>query len=78
MCAALACAISNWIQDVTGIDDGRGRARRTVARMRRELSISRPGSPAPTGPQNLQPPPDQGRLTIVLIKLQTLPTTRAG
>src|SRR5664279_3770009 len=35
--ALLACAISNWIQEITGIDDGRGRARRTLARMRREL-----------------------------------------
>src|SRR5664279_5664088 len=35
--ALLACAISNWIQEITGIDDGRGRARRTLARIRREL-----------------------------------------
>ena len=76
--ALLACAISNWIQEITGIDDGRGRLRRTVARMRRELfnipaRITRTNR-APT----LQTPPDPGLLTFVLTRLQTLPTTRAG
>ena len=76
--ALLACAISNWIQEITGIDDGRGRARRTVARMRRELfhipaRVTRTNR-APT----LRPPPEDGLLTVVLTKLQNLPTTRAG
>src|SRR5664279_3905247 len=76
--ALLACAISNWIQEITGIDDGRGRLRRTVARMRRELfnipaRITRTNR-APT----LRPPPEDGLLTVVLTKLQNLPTTRAG
>ena len=76
--ALLACAISNWIQEITGIDDGRGRLRRTVARMRRELfnipaRITRTNR-APT----LQTPPDPGLLTFVLTRLQNLPTTRAG
>ena len=76
--ALLACAISNWIQEITGIDDGHGRARRTVARMRRELfnipaRITR-SNRAPT----LQPPPDAGLLTVVLTRLQNLPTIRAG
>jgi hypothetical protein len=76
--ALLACAISNWIQEITGIDDRRGRARRTVARMRRELfnipaRVTRTNR-APT----LQPPPDAGLLTVVLTRLQTLPTIRAG
>jgi hypothetical protein len=76
--ALLACAISNWIQEIAGIDDGRGRARRTVARMRRELfdipaRITRTNR-APT----LQPPPDPGLLTVLLTSLQTLPTIRTG
>ena len=76
--ALLACAISNWTQEITGIDDGRGRARRTVARMRRELfhipaRVTRTNR-APT----LRPPPEDGLLTVVLTKLQNLPTTRAG
>ncbi|MCY0905463.1 hypothetical protein [Arthrobacter sp. H14-L1] len=37
----LGCAISAWIQEITGLDygsgRGRGRGRRTVARFRREL-----------------------------------------
>ena len=45
--AILACAISNWLQEITGIDDGRGRARRTLARIRRELINIPPGSPDP-------------------------------
>jgi len=76
--ALLACAISNWIQEITGIDDGRGRERRTVARMRRELfnipaRVTR-SNRAPT----LRPPPQDGLLTVALTTLQDLPTTRAG
>ena len=76
--ALIACAISNWIQEITGIDDGRGRLRRTVARMRRELfnipaRITRTNR-APT----LHTPPDPGLLTFVLTRLQNLPTTRTG
>jgi hypothetical protein len=76
--ALLACAISNWIQEITGIDDGRGRKRRTVARMRRELfnipaRVTR-SNRAPT----LLPPHYDGLLTVVLTTLQNLPTTRTG
>ena len=76
--ALLACAISTWIQEITGIDDGRGRERRTVARMRRELfnipaRVTR-SNRAPT----LRPPPHDGLLTVVVTTLQNLPTTRAG
>lgn len=76
--ALLACAISNWIQEITGIDDGRGRLRRTVARMRRDLfnipaRVTRTNR-APT----LRTPPDPGLLTVVLTRLQNLPTTRTG
>ena len=76
--ALLACAISNWIQEITGIDDGRGRARRTLARMRRELF----NIPARVTHINraltLRPPPDAGLLPVVLPRLQDLPTIRAA
>ena len=76
--ALLACAISNWIQELTGIDDGKGRERRTVARMRRELfnipaRVMRTDR-APT----LRPPPRDGLLRVVLTALQLLPAIRAG
>jgi len=35
--ALLAGAISGWIQELAGLDNGRGRKRRAVARLRREL-----------------------------------------
>ncbi len=76
--ALLACAISNWIQEITGIDDRRGRARRTVARMRREL-FNIPARVTHTNrARTLRPPPDAGLLTVVLPRLQHLPTIRAG
>jgi hypothetical protein len=76
--ALLACAISNWIQEITGIDDGRGRARRTLARMRREL-FNIPARVTHTNRAlTLRPPPDAGLLTVVLPRLQDLPTIRAA
>jgi hypothetical protein len=76
--ALLGCAISNWIQELTGIDDGQGRERRTVGRMRRELfnipaRVIRTNR-APT----LRPGPRDGLLRAVLTALQKLPTIRAG
>lgn len=35
--ALLVCALSAWIQELTGIDRGNGRGRRTITRLRREL-----------------------------------------
>jgi hypothetical protein len=35
--ALLACALSAWLQEITGIDHGNGRGRRTIAGLRREL-----------------------------------------
>ena len=55
--ALLACAISNWIQEITGIDDGRGRARRTLARMRRELFNIPARVTRTTRALTLRPPP---------------------
>src|SRR5664279_1338440 len=76
--ALLACAISNWIQEITGIDDGRGRVRRTLARMRREL-FNIPARVTHTNrARTLRPPPDAALLPVVLPRLQHLPTTRAG
>ena len=76
--ALLACAISNWIQEITGIDDGRGRARRTLTRMRREL-FNIPARVTHTNRAlTLRPPPEDGLLTVVLTNLQNLATTRAG
>jgi Transposase DDE domain group 1 len=76
--ALLASAISNWIQEITGIDDGRGRARRTLARMRREL-FNIPARVTHTNRAlTLRPPPDAGLLPVVLPRLQDLPTIRAA
>jgi Transposase DDE domain group 1 len=35
--ALLATALSAWLQELTGIDRGNGRGRRTIVRLRREL-----------------------------------------
>jgi hypothetical protein len=44
--ALLATAISAWIQELSGIDRGNGRGRRTIARLRRELiNVPRQGHP---------------------------------
>ncbi len=69
----LGCAISAWIQEITGIDRGNGRGRRTVARLRRELiripaRITRRG-----GSIFLRPPPGADLLATVLPRLQQLP-----
>ena len=74
--ALLACAISTWIQELAGLDNGRGRMRRTVARLRREL-INIPARIIRTNrAQTLRPPPRPGLLIRVLNRLQTLPTIR--
>ena len=78
--ALLACAISNWIQEITGIDDGRGRARRTLARIRREL-INIPARLTRSARRFILRPPPGTRarlLNHVLTTLQALPTIRAG
>src|SRR5664280_69701 len=78
--ALLACAISNWIQEITGIDDGRGRARRTLARIRREL-INIPARLTRSARRFVLRPPPGTRARLlehVLTTLQALPTIRAG
>jgi hypothetical protein len=76
--ALIACAISNWIQEITGIDDGRGRARRTVSRMRRELFNIPARITRTNRAPSLQPPPDPELLIVVLTRLQNLPTSHSG
>ena len=74
----LACAVSSWIQELAGVDNGRGRKRRTVARLRREL-INIPARITRTNRAlTLRPPSEPGLLVRVLTALQALPTTRAG
>ena len=76
--ALLACAISTWIQELAGLDNGRGRKRRTVTRMRREL-INIPARVVRTNRAlTLRPPPEAGLLVTVLTALQAIPAARAG
>jgi hypothetical protein len=73
--ALLACAMSAWLQEITGIDRGNGRGRRTITRLRRELinipaRVIHPGRTTvlrlPPGPHRL--------LATVLTRLQALPS----
>lgn len=78
--ALIACAISNWIQEITAIDDGHGRLRRSVQRLRRELINIPARLTRPARRLTLRSPPG-GRatlLTLVLGRLQELPTARTG
>jgi len=76
--ALLACAISTWIQELAGLDNGRGRRRRTVARLRREL-INIPARVVRTNRAlTLRPPPQPGLLLKVLKALQAIPAARTG
>ncbi len=77
--ALLACAISNWISEITGIDDGHGRLRRSVQRLRRELINIPARLTRPARRLTLRPPPGHATLLIaVLQRLQALPAARAG
>jgi hypothetical protein len=72
--ALLACALSAWIQELTGIDRGNGRGRATISRLRRELinipaRITRPGRTTV-----LRLPPGPNLLTTVLARLQAIPS----
>ena len=71
--ALLACAISSWIQEITGIDRGNGRGRRTVNRVRRELVNVPARLTRRAGTTVLRPPPGQQLLATVLARLQQLP-----
>ena len=72
--ALLATAISAWIQELSGIDRGNGRGRRTIARLRREL-INIPARVIhPARTTVLRPPPSPNLLGVILPRLQALPT----
>jgi hypothetical protein len=75
-----ACAISNWIQEITDIDDGHGRVRRSVQRLRRELINIPARLTRPARRLLLRAPPGEpaALLTLVLTRLQQLPTARTG
>jgi len=71
--ALLACAISAWIQELTGIDRGNGRGRRTITRLRHEL-INIPARVTHPGRTTvLRLPPGPNLLQTVLPRLQSLP-----
>ncbi len=71
--ALLACAISSWLQEITGIDHGNGRGRRTVARLRRELINVPARLTRSAGTTWLRLPPGEQLLATVLPILQQLP-----
>lgn len=71
--ALLASAISAWMQEITGIDLGNGRGRRTIIRLRREL-INIPARLTRSGGTTwLRLPPGEQLLSTVLPILQSLP-----
>lgn len=70
----LGCAISAWIQEITGLDHGNGRGRRTVKTLRRELFAIPGRVTRGAGTTYLRLPPGPNLLTLVLPKLQQFPT----
>lgn len=71
--ALLSCAISAWCQELSGIDHGTGRGRRTVARLRRELFCVPARVVHRAGITWLRLPPGEQLLATVLPRLQRLP-----
>jgi len=71
--ALLACAMSAWLQEITGIDRGNGRGRATIARLRRELINIPARITHPARTTVLRPPPGPNLLRTVLTRLQALP-----
>jgi hypothetical protein len=71
--ALLACAITAWLQEITGLDRGNGRGRATTARLRREL-INVPAR-ITTHARRLEVrlPPGPQLLPTVLHRLRLLP-----
>ncbi len=78
--ALIACAMSNWISEITGIDDGHGRLRRSVQRLRRELINIPARLTRPARRLTLRPPPGEHAKVLILVlgRLQALPTARTG
>ncbi len=71
--ALLGCAISAWMQELTGTDHGNGRGRFTVARFRRELIRTPARLTRQAGTFLLRLPPGGHLLDLVLPRLQALP-----
>lgn len=74
--ALLAVALSAWLQELTGIDRGNGRGRRTIARLRRELVCVPARVVHHAHRVEVRLPPGPQLLTTVLARLRALP--RAG
>ena len=73
MCAGLlGCAISAWLQEITGLDHGDGRGHRTVARLRRELINISARITHCAGTTTLRLPQGLNLLATVLPALQKL------
>jgi hypothetical protein len=71
--ALLAVAMSAWLQEITGIDHGNGRGRRTITRLRREL-ICVPGRVIDHARRlELRLPPGPWLLPAVLHRLRKIP-----
>ena len=71
--ALLTTAISAWLQELTGIDRGNGRGRRTIGRLRRELFCVPARVVHHARRIQLRLPPGPQLLTTVLTRLQALP-----
>ena len=71
--ALLGCAISAWLQELTGTDHGNGRGRFTVARFRREIIRTPARLTRKAGTILLRLPPGGHLLDLVLPRLQALP-----
>jgi hypothetical protein len=74
--ALLACALSAWLQEITGLDRGNGRGRATIARLRRELICVPARITGHARRLELHLPPGTRLLPDVLNRLRALP--RAG
>lgn len=71
--ALLACAIAAWTQELTRIDRGNGRGRRTLVRFRRELITVPARLTRRSRTTYLRLPPGEQLLATVLPRLQELP-----
>jgi hypothetical protein len=71
--ALLATAVSAWLQELTGIDRGNGRGRRTITRLRRELFCVPARVVRHARRIELRLPPGPQLLVVVLARLRALP-----
>jgi hypothetical protein len=71
--ALLAAAMSAWLQELTGIDHGQGRGRRTITRLRRELICLPARVIHHAGRTELRLPSGPQLLTTVYTQLRALP-----